>query len=76
VSGFVVNDMEEAIRAVPRVASLSRDACRRDFEKRFTSRRMAKNYTRLYAEVLAARSAGEMEAMPEAEPEVDTYLTL
>jgi len=76
VTGYIVNDMNDAIRAVPRVASLSRDACRREFEKRFTSSRMAKNYIRIYEEVLAGRSVGEIEALPETEPELDTYLTL
>jgi glycosyltransferase involved in cell wall biosynthesis len=75
VSGYIVNDVNEAIRAVPRVASLSRDACRREFEKRFTSTRMAKDYTRIYEEVLAGRSAGHLETMPDTEPELDT-LTL
>src|SRR2546423_1625719 len=66
VSGYIVDDMKEAIRAVPRIASLSRDACRRDFEKRFTSTRMAKDYIRIYEEVLAGRSVGELETMPAA----------
>jgi len=37
---------------------------------------MAKDYIRIYEEVLAGRSAVEIEALPEIEPEFDTYLTL
>jgi glycosyltransferase involved in cell wall biosynthesis len=76
VTGYIVSDMNEAIRAVPRVASLSRAVCRREFEKRFTASRMAKDYIRIYEEVLAGRSAGGIEVLPETEPELDTSLTL
>jgi glycosyltransferase involved in cell wall biosynthesis len=48
VSGFVVNSIEEAVAAVPRIASLSRTACRQEFEKRFKASRMAEDYVRLY----------------------------
>jgi glycosyltransferase involved in cell wall biosynthesis len=48
VSGFVVNSLEQAVAAVERVGSLSRKACRNDFEQRFTASRMARNYVAQY----------------------------
>ncbi len=51
VSGYIVNSVEEAAEAVSRVRSLSRAACRDAFEKRFTARRMAEDYLRIYAQV-------------------------
>jgi glycosyltransferase involved in cell wall biosynthesis len=48
VTGFVVEDEAGAIGAVDRLAHLSRPAIRREFEKRFTARRMALDYLAVY----------------------------
>jgi len=47
-TGFVVDSVEEAVRAVGRVASLSRHICRRVFEERFDAARMAQDYVEVY----------------------------
>jgi glycosyltransferase involved in cell wall biosynthesis len=48
VTGFLVNDLDEAAAAVRRLPGLSRAAVRRRFEERFTARRMAEDYVDLY----------------------------
>ncbi len=48
VTGFVVEHMEQAIRAVERVQELSRVDCRLAFEKRFSATRMAGDYLEVY----------------------------
>jgi glycosyltransferase involved in cell wall biosynthesis len=48
VTGFVVDDVEQAVDAVGRAAALSREACRKRFEERFTAERMAGDYLELY----------------------------
>jgi glycosyltransferase involved in cell wall biosynthesis len=48
VTGFVVDSVEEAAQAVGCVASLSRHACRRVFEKRYDAARMARDYVEVY----------------------------
>jgi len=48
VSGLIVESVEEAVAAVERAKSISREACRNVFEERFTARRMANDYLRLY----------------------------
>jgi glycosyltransferase involved in cell wall biosynthesis len=48
LSGFIVNDIEEAVQAVSRIHELDRNICRRRFEKRFTAQRMTRDYIRLY----------------------------
>ncbi len=48
VTGFVVQDMDEAVRAVERLPTLSRHQCRAVFEARFTVQRMVQDYVRLY----------------------------
>src|SRR5262249_12435771 len=53
VTGFVVASVPEAVEAVGALDRLNRAACRRAFEKRFTATRMAKDYVRIYREVIA-----------------------
>jgi glycosyltransferase involved in cell wall biosynthesis len=48
VTGFVVEDMEQAVCAVGRLGSISRAACRRTSERRFSVRRMAEDYLAVY----------------------------
>ena len=48
VTGFVVNDIEQAVEATSRVPELRRTQCREVFEKRFTANRMASDYVNVY----------------------------
>jgi glycosyltransferase involved in cell wall biosynthesis len=52
-TGFIVDDESAAARAVERLATLDRAACRREFERRFTASRMAENYLDVYERVVA-----------------------
>ncbi len=63
-TGFIVNDLEEAVAAVRHCAEFDRGRCRDIFEQRFTSERLAKEYLRIYerlidpVENLVAEAAG------------------
>ena len=48
LTGFVVEDKEEAVTATDRLSRLSRRAIRRRFEERYTARRMARDYLMVY----------------------------
>jgi len=48
VTGYVVDSIEEAVRAVERSGDLSRRACRQTFEDRFDAARMARDYVEVY----------------------------
>lgn len=48
VTGFIVNEIEQAVEAVGRVGDLNRARCREVFEKRFTASRMASDYINVY----------------------------
>ena len=48
IIGFVVDSDDEAVRAMARVAALDRRVVRARFERRFTARRMAEDYLRIY----------------------------
>lgn len=53
VSGLVVDSMAEAVSAVEGVRSIDRIAVRREFEKRFSVRRMTLDYLDAYDRLLA-----------------------
>jgi len=48
VTGFIVNDQQEAIEAARNVDAIDRLRCREVFEERYTSRTMASNYLDVY----------------------------
>ncbi|MBT1071426.1 glycosyltransferase family 4 protein [Pelotalea chapellei] len=48
VAGFVVRNVEEAVRAVAAIPSLSRKRCRGYFEENFLAARMAADYIAIY----------------------------
>jgi glycosyltransferase involved in cell wall biosynthesis len=48
VTGFIVETLDEAVRAVAQAPALNRRRCRQVFEERFTAARMACDYLDLY----------------------------
>jgi glycosyltransferase involved in cell wall biosynthesis len=54
LTGFIVQDETSAVAAVDRLSSLSRPAIRRQFEARFTARRMALDYLAAYRSLMEA----------------------
>jgi glycosyltransferase involved in cell wall biosynthesis len=57
VSGFIVESVEQAVRAVEQVPLLSRKSCRESFERRFSAQRMATDYLRIYEQQIESRGA-------------------
>jgi len=55
LSGFIVNTIEEAVRAVRRIDTIDRRRCRETFERRFAARRMASQYVDIYRQLIARR---------------------
>jgi len=51
-TGFLVKDVQEAIRAVAHLDDISRQACRREAEDRFSAARMVDDYIRVYKRLL------------------------
>jgi len=48
VTGFVVDSLDAAVRAVEQVNCLDRSACRHTFEQRFDATRMTRDYVEVY----------------------------
>lgn len=47
-TGYIIDDVEEGVRAVEAVGELDRRACRAGFERRFTAPRMAADYVQIF----------------------------
>jgi glycosyltransferase involved in cell wall biosynthesis len=54
VTGFIVNSEDEALAAIAHVARLDRQRVRSTFDRRFTSKIMARHYLDVYARLLEA----------------------
>ena len=76
LNGFVVDSVDEAVRAVSLLDTLSRNSVRQSFEDRFTAERMALDYLEIYANLVDGPSdmaqavfsgTGDL-GTPEAEP--------
>jgi glycosyltransferase involved in cell wall biosynthesis len=69
ITGFVVEGEEDAVQAIHKLDKLDRRKVRAQFEKRFSSRRMATEYARLYETLAAAESEATLaDAHPVAPP--------
>jgi len=59
ITGAIVDTLEEAAEALPRVIALDRSRVRQRFEERFSAMRMAKDYVRVYRSLLeSSQSSG------------------
>ena len=52
ITGFIVANQDEAVKAVKNIGLISRRQCRRVFEERFTASRMTQDYLSLYNRAL------------------------
>jgi glycosyltransferase involved in cell wall biosynthesis len=59
VTGFVASATDDLVEAAQRITSISRRACRLEFETRFTASVMAENYERVYLRLLEDRAGRE-----------------
>jgi glycosyltransferase involved in cell wall biosynthesis len=57
VTGFMVPDLEGAVRAVQRLGEIDREKCRWHFEQHFNAERMAQDYLQIYQRLVRAESS-------------------
>jgi len=55
VTGYIVNDTQQAIAAAQRIAGIDRRRCREAFEQRFTAAAMARHYVEVYRRIADGR---------------------
>jgi len=61
-TGFIVQELEDAVEAARRIPKLSRKRCREVFEQRFTATRMANDYVRVYERLINRKQDEPLEA--------------
>ncbi|NOJ38780.1 glycosyltransferase family 4 protein [Bradyrhizobium australiense] len=61
LTGRIVSDVDEAVRAVPELLALDRKAIRARFEERFSAARMAADYVKIYQKMLRRQTAPQLE---------------
>ena len=52
VSGFLVKNVDDAVKAVENLSYIDRRKCRKAFERRFSGRRMAHDYLTIYERIV------------------------
>ncbi|MHC4497766.1 MAG: glycosyltransferase, partial [Planctomycetota bacterium] len=52
-TGYLVNNVDEAVQAVEKIDNIDRKQCRRRVEENFTIDRMVSNYEKVYAEIFS-----------------------
>jgi intergrase/recombinase len=62
ITGFIVENEEEAIRAVKEVTRLDRRRVRIQFEERFSAVRMARDYEKQYRKLVSVASIDGVDA--------------
>ena len=65
LTGFIVEDELSAVASVGRLSTLNRDAIRKQFEIRFTARRMALDYLAAYRSLMEAKPRFKLVASAE-----------
>ena len=66
VTGFIVDNVDEAVAACKRLPEIDRVGVRARFDARFTARRMAEDYLRVYDRLIAQRYAAPAVAVAAA----------
>ncbi|HET9530343.1 MAG TPA: glycosyltransferase family 4 protein [Blastocatellia bacterium] len=61
VTGFVVDNVEEAASAVEKLSTLDRRRCRAVFDRRFTARRMTDDYLAIYRQIIERNVTPELD---------------
>src|SRR5690606_41540145 len=61
VTGYVVDNIDAAVDAIPRAMELDPAGVRRRFEARFAAERMAKDYLTVYRTLVEAAAVPEIE---------------
>ena len=56
-TGFIVDNLGQAVKAIDKIPSVDRTLVRKTFEKRFVARRMAMDYVRVYQELVMKHKA-------------------
>ena len=63
-TGFLVQDVDEMVRFIPRIDEIDREVTRQHVEEHFSVRAMAEKYMRVYRQVICAYDMASAPAIP------------
>jgi glycosyltransferase involved in cell wall biosynthesis len=66
VTGFIVESIDDSLRAVEKIQRFDRSRCRKVFEERFSAARMAADYVKMYERLVKTRVKARPKRLPEA----------
>jgi glycosyltransferase involved in cell wall biosynthesis len=66
VTGYIVSDVDQAVRAIPNLLALDRRSIRSRFEEHFSAARMATDYVRVYQKILRRNAAPDRQILARA----------
>jgi glycosyltransferase involved in cell wall biosynthesis len=61
-TGFIVQSVTKAVEALQKIETISRPLCRQEFERRYTSKRMAENYLRIFEELVRTAASPQIKS--------------
>lgn len=67
-TGFIVENVNQAVKALKKIDQLSRDVCRQIFEQRFSVTNMVHQYVKLYKKILEANQSSRLHIAPVNNP--------
>jgi glycosyltransferase involved in cell wall biosynthesis len=70
ITGAVVDNIDQAVAALPGVIALDRRKIRRRFEQRFSATRMAVDYVEVYRALLSRENAPALHVRPDMAPDL------
>jgi glycosyltransferase involved in cell wall biosynthesis len=76
VTGFVCNNLDEAVQAVAGIPLIDRQGCREVFQLRFTVERMVRDYLALYERMIALHGRPYAHVRPSHHVRIGTERTL
>jgi glycosyltransferase involved in cell wall biosynthesis len=71
VTGFIVDDIDESLKALDQISRFDRERCRMVCEQRFSAARMAGDYLKIYERLIEAKSRTRVRRLAEAAESLD-----
>jgi hypothetical protein len=64
-TGFLVHDVDEMVRFIPRIDEINREETRAYVERNFSARVMAEKYVKIYKQIIAQAKGTKKRVFPE-----------
>lgn len=76
LNGYICRNIEEAVSTLTQIDKFDRKACRAVFERRFTAKRMADDYVRVYESLISPATNNRLYFFPDGAAKLSPVLPL